>query len=244
MSLNFFFPTSWCEPRSEFSIIYLRTHSFFFCTWHEIMMDLNLSSDPFFFSVCTWSHLVEIMMGLPVFGWWALALTCWFSFHPTLHIVNWSKVCFFFFMGLWCLLVSFLLGKIPSASHFLIDSLLCQILVFHWKLRMTRVTSWLQFKSMWEMTRVTIWLQFKFMREMARARIKLQFNLCKNSQSENLIAIQSMCNTIDLGLCLKPLTREFCGSGVQSSRDWRTKWRGCKVQSTLRHRSSVLNNWP
>jgi hypothetical protein len=116
--------------------------------------------------------------------------------------------------------------------------------VFHWKLRMTRVTSWLQFKSMWEMTRVTIWLQFKFMREMARARIKLQFNLCKNSQSENLIAIQSMCNTIDLGLCLKPLTREFCGSGVQSSRDWRTKWRGCKVQSTLRHRSSVLNNWP
>jgi hypothetical protein len=103
--------------------------------------------------------------------------------------------------------------------------------VFHWKLRMTRVMIWLQFKSMWEMARVTIWLQIKSMWEMARARIQLQFNLCENSQIEDLIAIQSLCNTKDLGLCLKTITRGLCGSRVWISRDWRTKWRGCKVQS-------------
>jgi hypothetical protein len=30
-----------------------------------------------------------------------------------------------------------------------------------------------------------------------------------------------MCNTIHLGLCLKTLTKEFCGCGFQSNRDWR-----------------------
>ncbi len=73
---------------------------------------------------------------------------------------------------------------------------------------------------------------------MARARIKLQFNLCENSWSEDLIAIQSMCNTIDLGLCLKPLTREFCVSGVQSSRDWKTKVK--RLQSTVKDKMLQL----
>jgi hypothetical protein len=51
---------------------------------------------------------------------------------------------------------------------------------------------------MWEMLRMMISLQFKF-----------------------------MFNTIHLGLmCLKSLTRELYGCGFQSSRDWKTKWRG------------------
>ncbi len=142
--------------------------------------------------------------------------------------------------GLFCLLVCCFLSswenpfcfQFPS-SFWELDNLLVRFFVFYWKLRITWV------------------------------RIQLQFNLFKSGQSKDLITIQSMwewpeqgsdCNLLyvrmarariwlwfnlfvahHFGAVFENPNKEFCGWGVQSSRDWRTKWRGCKVQSRIKH---------
>jgi hypothetical protein len=71
----------------------------------------------------------------------------------------------------------------------------------------------------------------------------------RNGQSKDPIAIQSMCNTIDLGLCLKTLTRESVVAGFRSAEiggpsEEAAKYSQGENVATLGHRSSVPNNWP
>jgi hypothetical protein len=114
--------------------------------------------------------------------------------------------------------------------------LLVRFFVFYWKLRLTWVRIWLQFnlfksgqskdlitnQSMWEWPEQGSDCNLMYVR-MARARIWLWFNL--------FVAHH-------FGAVFENPNKEFCGWGVQSSRDWRTKWRSCKVQSRIKHCNS------
>ncbi len=150
-------------------------------------------------------------------------LVRFFVFYWKLRM-TWVRRFFFFMVSFVCLfVVSFLLGKIHSASNFPVpvESLtIC-------------LSDSLYFIESWEWPEWGSNCNSIYLR-VARARIWLQFNLCENGQSEDLIVIQSICSTPFWGCVWK----ELCGCGVQSSRDWRTKWRGCKVQSRIKHWNS------
>jgi hypothetical protein len=92
------------------------------------------------------------MMDFPFMSnwwWWAHALTYWFDFHPTLYIVNWSKICLFFFMGIWYLLDFLFLGKILWFM-FELDNLLVNFLVLLLKVENDQVKIWFQLNLMWK----------------------------------------------------------------------------------------------
>ncbi len=150
---------------------------------------------------------------------------------------------FLLLLALFCLLVCCFLSswenpfcfQFPS-SFWGLDNFLVRFFVFYWKLRLTWVRIRLQFdlfksgqskdlitiQSMWEWPEQGSDCDLLYVR-MARARIWLWFNL--------FVAHH-------FGAVFENPNKEFCGWGVQSSRDWRTKWRGCKVQSRIKHWSS------
>ncbi len=135
-----------------------------------------------------------------------------------------------------CLLFPFFLGKslLLPISQFLLRAwqFACQILCILLKAEnnLSEDPIAIQFKSgqskdlitiqsMWEWPEQGSDCNLLYVR-MARARIWLWFNL--------FVAHH-------FGAVFENPNKEFCGWGVQSSRDWRTKWRGCKVQSRIKH---------